>query len=90
MKKFYLQVNKDNIITDCIDYPHEEYIEYVGEVPPAVHGGWFKLIDGEIIEIIELKPKDTNAEIEELRQKLELQQLAIDDLLINVIPTLLI
>lgn len=66
--KFYLQVNQNNIITDCIEYPYQDYIEFEGEVPQAVHGGWFKLIDGEIIEIPELKPIGRDEEIEELKQ----------------------
>ena len=54
----YLQVNSDGTITDCIDYQYEDYIPYDGEVPQSVFGGWFKLIDGKIIEYPELKPKD--------------------------------
>jgi len=52
----YLQVRNDGTITDCIDYQHEGYVLFVGEVPQSVNGGWFKLIDGVIIEQVELNP----------------------------------
>ena len=60
----YLQVHSDGTITDCIDYQHGGYTAYDGEVPQSVHGGWFKLIDGKIIEYPELKPKDEKLETE--------------------------
>lgn len=67
MVKFYLQVQKDGTITDCISFPHGDYIEFKGTVPLDILGGWYKLENGVIVEYPELKPKDTNAEIEELR-----------------------
>jgi len=54
----YLQVNQDNLITDCIDYAYGDYVEFDGEVPQAVGGGWHKLENGLIVEYLELKPKD--------------------------------
>ena len=54
--KYYLQVNQDNIITDCIDYPYSDYVEYEGTITEPVHGGWFKLEAGVIVEYPELKP----------------------------------
>ena len=52
----YLQVANDGIITDCIDYAHEGYALHEGVVPNSVHGGWYKLIDGVIVEQVELNP----------------------------------
>ena len=54
--KYYLQVNDDNIIKDCIDYPHPGYVEYEGNIYDPVHGGWFRLEAGVIVEYPELKP----------------------------------
>ena len=52
----YLQVRNDGTITDCIDYQHEGYVLFEGEVPQSVNGGWHKLIDGVIVEQVELNP----------------------------------
>jgi len=56
--KYYLQVNKDKIITDCINYPYSNYIEWNGIIVEPVHGGWFKLEDNLIVEYPELKPTE--------------------------------
>ena len=63
----YLQVNQDNLITDCISYPYGDYIEFEGEVPQSVIGGWHKLENGVIVEYLELKPMDREDEIEILK-----------------------
>ena len=63
----YLQINQDNVITDCIDYPYSNYIEFDGEVPQAVYGGWYKLENGVIVEYLELKPMDKEDEVETLK-----------------------
>jgi len=63
----YLQVNQDNLITDCITYPFQDYIEFEGEVPQSVIGGWHKLENGVIVEYLELKPIDKEDEIETLK-----------------------
>ena len=55
---YYLQVQPDNIITDCITYEYDNYIKWEGEINEPIHGGWFKLIDGQIVEVPELKPLD--------------------------------
>ena len=52
----YLQIASDNTITDCIDNAYAGYIKFEGEVPQSVNGGWYKLINGEIIEQVELNP----------------------------------
>ena len=77
----YLQVKNDGIITDCIDYPYADYIPYDGEVPSDVMGGWYKLIDGVIIEFPELKPIDEATEIEQLKASQQEQ----DDLLMDIL-----
>lgn len=64
MKKYYLQVNQNNIITDIIDFEYPGYIEYEAEfIPDGVHGGWFKFENGEIIEIPELNPNNIENQI---------------------------
>jgi hypothetical protein len=55
-KPFYLKVEANGIISDCITYPYEDYIEHQGDVPMAVLGGWHKYENGSIIEIPELNP----------------------------------
>jgi len=54
--KFYLQVNQDNIITDCIDYPYSDYIEWEGTLTEPIHGGWFKFENGQPVKYPELQP----------------------------------
>lgn len=61
----YLKTATDSTITDCIDYPYEGYVEFKGEIPQSVHGGWFKLIDGIIVEQIELNPHNINNQIQQ-------------------------
>ena len=61
----YLKVRNDGIIADCIDYPHEGYIKFDGEVPQSVNGGWFKLIDGVIVEQVELNPNTIDNKVKE-------------------------
>ncbi|KMY49246.1 hypothetical protein [Peribacillus loiseleuriae] len=68
--KFYLQVQKDGLITDAITYPYGNYIEYeVEHLPPGVNGGWFKLENGVIVEYPELKPKTESEEIADLKNQ---------------------
>lgn len=61
----YLQVATDGTITDCISYPYEDYIPFDGELPQVVHGGWHKLINGEIVEVPELNPHNINNQIQQ-------------------------
>jgi len=60
----YLQVREDGIITDCITYPFEGYVEFEGETPSPCHGGWHKLVDGVIVEIVELNPTTIENQIQ--------------------------
>lgn len=58
---YYLQVSENGIITDCISYEVDGYIKYnntAGRLTYPIHGGWFKLIEGEVIEFPELKPQE--------------------------------
>ena len=71
----YLQVRNDGTITDCIDYPHEGYVLFEGEIPESVNGGWFKLINNAIVEQVELNPKTISNQI----------QSAIDDYTLSLI-----
>lgn len=84
MQTFYLQVQPNGIITDAIDYPHGNYVPVEAELlPVGVHGGWFKLENGIIVEHPELKPADPVSEIENLKQQQILMQQAIDDLILG-------
>jgi len=69
----YLQVNQDKLITDCIDYAYGDYVEFDGEVPQAVGGGWFKLEGGLVVEYPLLKPIDEAQELKNRIADLELQ-----------------
>lgn len=80
MKKFYLKVQSDGIITDAISFPHDGYTEVeVDELPIGVNGGWFKLEDGNIIEYPALKPKD------ELQQQIDDLNIAMASILGGVL-----
>ena len=71
----YLQIASDNTITDCIDNAYAGYIKFEGEVPQSVNGGWHKLINGVIVEQIELNPNTIQNQI----------QSAIDDYTLSLI-----
>ena len=60
----YLQIALDKTITDCIDYPYEDYVPFEGETPQSVNGGWHKLVDGQIVEIPELNPNTIDNKIQ--------------------------
>ncbi len=77
----YLQVNQDNLITDCIDYAFGDYVEFDGDIPQAVGGGWYKLENGLVVEYLELKPKTESDIITEL--EVTATQEAIDFLLMG-------
>lgn len=86
MKTYFLQMRADNTITDAIEYEHEGYMPFQTNepLPIGINGGWWKLVNGELVEVSELKPIDEKTEIEQLKQ--ENQQLrqsqAEQDLLI--------
>jgi hypothetical protein len=56
--KHYLQLNQDNIITDAVSYPVDKYVEYETEYPliAGINGGWWKLVCGMLVEIVEKNP----------------------------------
>lgn len=90
IKTFYVQLADDNAIKDVVENPHENYVEVQLETPlPAgINGGWYKLIDGVLVEFPELKPKDESddlhlalAELAEAQMQQQLEtQLAIAEL----------
>ena len=63
--KYYLLLDKNNIIQDAISYPTDGYIEVEVDKPfPAgINGGWYKWENGTYIEIPELKPKGIDREL---------------------------
>lgn len=70
-KTFYIQLDKNNIVRDVIEFPHEGYLEVILDtpLPVGISGGWFKYENGELIECPELKPKPTDEQrLEELEQ----------------------
>jgi hypothetical protein len=81
MKRFYLQVNSDNIITDAIEYAVEGYIEYETNdvLPIGLIGGQFKYENGIIVEYPQLKPAP---EIE-LKERINLLEQALNELLLG-------
>lgn len=80
--KIYLQVRPDGIITDCITYPHEGYVEHdVDYIPQGINGGWFKFVDGQVVEVPELKPVTRDEEIEKLKER----QSATEDALLGLL-----
>lgn len=85
--KYYLQVRSDGIVTDAITYPVEGYIEYETNdpLPNGFIGGWFKYVDGKIIECPELKPKTESVGLEELKQTIATMQDAIDTIVVSTL-----
>lgn len=71
----YLKVKEDGLIVDCIDYHSNGYVEYRAEILEIVHGGWYKLINGEIIEQVDLNPNNIETA----------KQTAIDDYTMDLI-----
>lgn len=68
--KIYLQVRPDGIVTDCITYPHGDYVEHeVDYIPQGINGGWFKFIGGKVVEVPELKPVTRDEEVEKLKAR---------------------
>ena len=81
LKAFYIQTDSNNIITDVVQTPTKGYVVHFAELlPVGVHGGWFKLIDDEIVEVPELKPIDRDEEIEALKEKYNLLEMDNADL----------
>lgn len=66
--KYYLLINKNNIIQDAISYPTDGYIEVEADKPfPAgINGGWYKWENGTYIEIPERKPVDRDELVQRL------------------------
>ncbi len=84
--KFYLQVREDGIITDAIDYQYSDYIEHEADsLPIGVHGGWYKLENGVIVEHPELRPfNEANELIQFMREQLAMQEQAILELSMTI------
>jgi hypothetical protein len=77
---FYLQVQTDGTITDAISYPFENYVPVeMDNLPIGISGGWFKFENGVIVEYPELKPKNENEQILELKENQVATNRAIDD-----------
>ncbi|WP_227397373.1 hypothetical protein [Jeotgalibacillus aurantiacus] len=67
----FIKTNSENVITDCIAYEVEGYIEIqLDEVPIGINGGWFKYENGAVLEYPDLKPKNESEEIEVLKNQL--------------------
>lgn len=79
----YLQVQTDGTITDCISFPYGDYVPFEGEVPQDVMGGWYKLIEGIIVEFPELRQVNREDEIEKLKAEQALVKKALDEILFS-------
>lgn len=74
--EFYLQVQEDGTITDVITYPHGNYVKHIAEsLPVGINGGWWKLVDGALVEVVEKNPTTIANQI----------QSAIDDYTLSLI-----
>lgn len=77
MSKYYVKLEPEtNIIRDIITFPHGNYQEVeLSYIPPGVNGGWWKLVDGTLVEIPELNPTTIDNQIQQ----------AIDDYTLELI-----
>ena len=78
--KYYLLLDKNNIIQDAISYPVDGYIEVEVDKPfPAgINGGWYKWENDTYVEIPELKPKGIDRELlETVLQRVDASEQAI-------------
>ncbi len=77
--KYYLLIDKDNIIRDAISYPVDGYaeVEIDGILPAGINGGWYKWENGTYIEIPELKPISPDEEMKQRIVDLEMAMAAI-------------
>ena len=78
--KYYLLLDKNNIIQDAISYPTDGYIEVEVDKPfPAgINGGWYKWENDTYVEIPELKPKGIDRELLEMAlQRVDASEQAI-------------
>jgi len=78
--KYYLLLDKNNIIQDAISYPTDGYIEVEVDKPfPAgINGGWYKWENDTYVEIPELKPKGIDHELlETVLQRVDASEQAI-------------
>ncbi|MGO4347521.1 hypothetical protein AB4Z45_18700 [Paenibacillus sp. MCAF9] len=84
-KTHYFKLDEDSIIRDYIEYEHEGYVPYThdGELPFSVNGGWYKLLNGKIVAVPELKPLSENeykAEINSIKETIPMQNSRIADI----------
>ena len=62
---FYLKLDSEVVILDCIEYPHEGYQQIQNEsMPDGVNGGWWKYINGAFVEIVEKNPNTIENKIQ--------------------------
>lgn len=63
---FYVQLNKDNIITDIVEYEANGYIlvDISTPLPSGINGGWYMWNGVEAILIPELKEAEVNNQIQ--------------------------
>lgn len=61
-KMFYIQVDKNGIIRDVIEFPYDGYmqVELDTPLPPGINGGWYRwnAEAGTYEEVPELRPQD--------------------------------
>lgn len=69
--KFWLQLDKNNVIRDCIEFEYGDYVEAELEMPlpNGIIAGYHKYIDGKLIE-----DEDLKSEFEERMRKYNRQE----------------
>lgn len=88
MDKFYIQLDKDNVVRDCITYPYKDYMDVDLEVPlpRGILSGYYKYENGVLVldEALKAEVEKENRPYgyDELENKLYLMQKAIDDIIL--------
>lgn len=69
--QFYVQIDKDGCVRDCIEYQHAGYmpVELETPLPNGFLGGWYHMVDGKPVFDRELYEQIN--EIPRLKQELE-------------------
>ncbi|GAN11030.1 hypothetical protein MAM1_0453c10582 [Mucor ambiguus] len=86
---FYLKVDSENIIRDCIEYPYDGYVQVdlPTPLPMGINAGYYRYQNGNVTLDEALKAevdKQNNPPgYNELENRIDLMQKALDDVILG-------